>query len=40
LHKKFGEGIILNFENNHRAQINFKNSGTKTLDLEYAKLSF
>jgi len=38
-HNKFGEGIILNFESNTRAQINFKRFGTKTLDLNYAKLN-
>ena len=38
-HNKFGEGIILNFESDSRVQINFKKFGTKTLDLNYAKLS-
>jgi len=38
-HNKFGEGIILNFEGNARVQVNFKKFGTKTLDLNYAKLS-
>lgn len=39
-HNKFGEGIILNFESDSRVQINFKKTGIKTLDLNYAKLSF
>jgi DNA helicase-2/ATP-dependent DNA helicase PcrA len=38
-HQKFGDGIILNFESDSRVQINFKKVGTKTLDLNYAKLS-
>lgn len=37
-HQKFGEGIILNFESESRVQINFKKTGVKTLDLNYAKL--
>ena len=41
-HKKFGEGMVLNFEgsgDNARVQVNFNEVGTKWLMLAYAKLS-
>ena len=41
-HGKFGEGIIVNIEGggaDARVQVNFRNTGTKWLALEYAKLA-
>ena len=41
VHAKFGIGIIVNFEgtgSDARVQVNFENSGTKWLLVEYAKL--
>ena len=41
-HGKFGEGIIVNIESggaDARVQVNFRNTGTKWLALEYAKLA-
>ncbi len=40
-HKKFGEGIVLNFEGSSdsaRVQVNFDESGTKWLVMAYANL--
>ena len=40
-HKKFGEGIVLNYEGSGdaaRVQVNFDNSGTKWLVMAYANL--
>lgn len=40
-HKKFGEGVVMNYEgqgNNARVQVNFKQVGAKWLVLAYAKL--
>ena len=40
-HAKFGEGTIINIEGggaDARVQVNFRNTGTKWLALEYAKL--
>ena len=40
-HKKFGEGIVLNYEGSgesSRVQVNFENSGTKWLVMSYANL--
>ena len=40
-HKKFGEGIVLNYEGSGesaRVQVNFDDSGTKWLVMEYANL--
>jgi DNA helicase-2/ATP-dependent DNA helicase PcrA len=40
-HAKFGEGVVLNIEGEgaqERAQINFRNVGTKWLMLAYAQL--
>jgi DNA helicase-2/ATP-dependent DNA helicase PcrA len=40
-HAKFGEGVVLNIEGEgaqERAQINFRNAGTKWLMLAYAQL--
>ncbi|HQU98153.1 MAG TPA: DNA helicase II [Nitrosomonas sp.] len=42
IHGKFGTGIIVNFEgagSDARVQVNFENSGSKWLLLEYAKLT-
>jgi len=42
VHGKFGTGIIVNFEgtgSDARVQVNFENSGSKWLLLEYAKLT-
>ena len=42
VHDKFGTGIIVNFEgtgSDARIQVNFENSGSKWLLLEYAKLT-
>ena len=41
LHKKFGEGIVLNYEGSGdaaRVQVNFDSSGTKWLVMAYANL--
>ena len=41
MHKKFGEGIILNYEGSGesaRVQVNFSDSGTKWLVMAYANL--
>ena len=41
LHKKFGEGIVLNYEGSGdtaRVQVNFDDSGTKWLVMAYANL--
>jgi DNA helicase-2/ATP-dependent DNA helicase PcrA len=41
-HKKFGDGIITNFEGNGdkaRVQVAFDNAGSKWLSMEYAKLN-
>ena len=40
-HKKFGEGIVLNYEGSGesaRVQVNFEDSGTKWLVMSYANL--
>ena len=40
-HKKFGEGIVLNYEgsgDSARVQVNFDNAGTKWLVMAYANL--
>lgn len=37
-HKKFGEGTIINFISKNCVQVNFKRYGSKTLDLNFAKL--
>jgi DNA helicase II / ATP-dependent DNA helicase PcrA len=40
-HAKFGDGVVLNFENNGpaaRIQVNFEKQGTKWLMLSYANL--
>ena len=40
-HKKFGEGIVLNYEGSGesaRVQVNFDSSGTKWLVMAYANL--
>ncbi len=40
-HKKFGEGVILNYEGhgpNARIQVNFNSAGSKWLVVSYAKL--
>ncbi len=40
-HKKFGEGVVMNYEgqgNHARVQVNFKSAGSKWLVLAYAKL--
>ena len=40
-HKKFGEGIVLNYEgsgDSARVQVNFDDSGTKWLVMAYANL--
>ena len=40
-HKKFGEGVVMNYEgqgNHARVQVNFKQVGAKWLVLAYAKL--
>jgi len=40
-HKKFGEGIVLNYEgsgDSARVQVNFDSSGTKWLVMAYANL--
>ena len=42
LHRKFGEGIVLNYEgsgDNARVQVNFDEFGSKWLVLAYAKLT-
>ncbi|MDH5570804.1 MAG: DNA helicase II [Gammaproteobacteria bacterium] len=41
MHKKFGEGVVLNYEGagqHARVQINFANAGSKWLVMEYANL--
>jgi DNA helicase-2/ATP-dependent DNA helicase PcrA len=41
LHKKFGEGTVLNYEgsgDHGRVQVNFDDFGSKWLVLAYAKL--
>jgi DNA helicase-2/ATP-dependent DNA helicase PcrA len=41
VHRKFGEGIVLNYEGSGehaRVQVNFDEFGTKWLVLAYAKL--
>jgi DNA helicase-2/ATP-dependent DNA helicase PcrA len=40
-HRKFGEGVILNYEgqgSNARVQVNFAQAGTKWLVVSYANL--
>ena len=40
-HKKFGDGVILNYEGqgaHARVEVNFENAGTKWLVLSYANL--
>ena len=40
-HQKFGEGVVLNYEGQGRyarVQVNFENTGSKWLVMEYAKL--
>jgi DNA helicase II / ATP-dependent DNA helicase PcrA len=41
-HAKFGEGVVINFEGNGldaRVHVKFRESGTKILALQYAKLT-
>ena len=41
IHKKFGEGIVLNYEGSGesaRVQVNFDAAGTKWLVMAYANL--
>jgi DNA helicase-2/ATP-dependent DNA helicase PcrA len=41
-HAKFGEGVVLNVEGSGadaRVQVKFRNTGSKWLSLEYAKLT-
>ena len=41
LHKKFGEGVVLNYEGSGeaaRVQVNFNQAGTKWLVMAYANL--
>jgi DNA helicase-2/ATP-dependent DNA helicase PcrA len=41
-HKKFGEGVVLNYEghgSHARVQVNFENAGSKWLVLAYANLT-
>ena len=43
IHKKFGEGIVLNYEGqgrHARVQVNFEMAGSKWLVMEYANLQF
>ena len=40
-HQKFGEGVVLNYEGqgrHARVQVNFENTGSKWLVMEYANL--
>ena len=42
VHKKFGEGVILNYEgegSSARVQVNFSDVGSKWLVMAYANLS-
>jgi DNA helicase-2/ATP-dependent DNA helicase PcrA len=42
MHKKFGEGTVLNYEgsgDHARVHVNFDTVGTKILMLAYAKLA-